>query len=101
MMKIRFLGAARRVTGSCYHLTSGKTQILVDCGMYQGRDSDEINGKGFLFDPTAIEFLLVTHAHLDHSGLIPKLVKDGFKGKIITTPATGDLLEIMLLDSAH
>ncbi len=100
-MKIRFLGAARRVTGSCYHLTSGQTQILVDCGMYQGKDSDAINSKGFSFDPAAIQFLLVTHAHLDHSGLIPKLVKDGFRGKIITTPATGDLLEIMLLDSAH
>ncbi|HEX2964310.1 MAG TPA: MBL fold metallo-hydrolase [Syntrophorhabdaceae bacterium] len=100
-MKIRFLGAARRVTGSCYHLTSGQTQILVDCGMYQGKDSDEINGRGFSFDPAAIEYLLVTHAHLDHSGLIPKLVKDGFTGKILATPATTDLMEIMLLDSAH
>jgi metallo-beta-lactamase family protein len=100
-MKIRFLGAARRVTGSCYHLLDGDMQILVDCGMYQGRDSDEINKKTFQFDPGKIQYLLVTHAHLDHSGLIPKLVKDGFKGKILTTSATAELIEIMLYDSAH
>ena len=101
MMKIRFLGAARRVTGSCYHLSDDNTQILVDCGMYQGRDSDEINSKPFQFDPRQIQYLLVTHAHLDHSGLIPKLVKDGFTGKILTTSATAELIEIMLYDSAH
>jgi metallo-beta-lactamase family protein len=100
-MKIRFLGAARRVTGSCYHLLDGDMQILVDCGMYQGRDSDEINSKPFQFDPGQIQYLLLTHAHLDHSGLIPKLVKDGFKGKILTTSATAELIEIMLYDSAH
>jgi metallo-beta-lactamase family protein len=100
-MKIRFLGAARRVTGSCYHLLDGNMQILVDCGMYQGRDSDEINSKPFQFDPDKIQYLLLTHAHLDHSGLIPKLVKDGFKGKILTTSATAELIEIMLYDSAH
>ena len=76
-------------------------QILVDCGMYQGRDSDEINSKPFQFDPGQIQYLLLTHAHLDHSGLIPKLVKDGFKGKILTTSATAELIEIMLYDSAH
>lgn len=100
-MKIRFLGAARRVTGSCYHLLDGDMQILVDCGMYQGRDSDEINKKPFQFDPGQIQYLLLTHAHLDHSGLIPKLVKDGFKGKILTTSAAAELIEIMLYDSAH
>jgi metallo-beta-lactamase family protein len=100
-MKIRFLGAARRVTGSCYHLLDGDMQVLVDCGMYQGRDSDEINKKPFQFDPGQIQYLLLTHAHLDHSGLIPKLVKDGFKGKILTTSATAELVEIMLYDSAH
>ena len=100
-MKIRFLGAARRVTGSCYHLLDDDMQILVDCGMYQGRDADEINSKPFPFDPGQIQYLLVTHAHLDHSGLIPKLVKDGFKGKILTTSATAELIEIMLYDSAH
>jgi metallo-beta-lactamase family protein len=100
-MKIRFLGAARRVTGSCYHLLDGDMQILVDCGMYQGRDADEINNKPFQFDPARVQYLLLTHAHLDHSGLIPKLVKDGFKGKILTTSATAELVEIMLYDSAH
>jgi metallo-beta-lactamase family protein len=100
-MKIRFLGAARVVTGSCYHLSGNGLEILVDCGMYQGRSADEVNRTPFDFEPDKIDYLFVTHAHLDHSGLIPKLVADGFKGKIITTPATADLVEIMLLDSAH
>ena len=100
-MKMRFLGAARRVTGSCYHLLDGDMQILVDCGMYQGRDADGINSKAFAFDPGQIQYLLLTHAHLDHSGLIPKLAKDGFKGKILTTSGTAELVEIMLYDSAH
>ena len=100
-MKIRFLGAARVVTGSCYHLSGNGLEILVDCGMYQGKNSDEVNRTPFNFDPASIDYLLVTHAHLDHSGLIPKLVADGFKGKIITTAATADLVEIMLYDSAH
>jgi metallo-beta-lactamase family protein len=100
-MKIRFLGAARRVTGSCYHLSDNDTEILVDCGMYQGRDADEVNNKPFQFDPARIQYLLLTHAHLDHSGLIPKLVKDGFRGRILTTSATAELVEVMLYDSAH
>lgn len=100
-MKIRFLGAARTVTGSCFHLSTGDLQILVDCGMYQGRNGDDVNKLPFAFDPAEIDYLLLTHAHLDHSGLIPKLVKEGFRGKILTTTATADLLEIMLYDSAH
>ena len=100
-MKIRFLGAARVVTGSCYHLSGNGMEILVDCGMYQGKNADDVNRAPFDFDPTRIDYLLLTHAHLDHSGLIPKLVADGFKGRIITTPATADLVEIMLYDSAH
>ena len=100
-MKIRFLGAARAVTGSCYHLSGSDLQILVDCGMYQGRHSDEVNRVPFNFDPGKIDYLLLTHAHLDHSGLLPKLVADGFKGRIITTSGTAELIEIMLLDSAH
>lgn len=100
-MKIRFLGAARTVTGSCFHLLSNGLQILVDCGMYQGRNSDEINRMAFSFEPEKIDYLILTHAHLDHSGLIPKLVSEGFQGKILTTTATADLVEIMLYDSAH
>lgn len=100
-MKIKFLGAARKVTGSCYHLTYGDTEFLIECGMHQGKDAEALNRKPFHFDPSRIHSLIVTHAHLDHSGLIPKLIREGFNGKIITTDATADLLEIMLLDSAH
>lgn len=100
-MKIKFLGAARVVTGSCYHMLADGLQILVDCGMYQGRNSDEVNRIPFQFDPGQIDYLLLTHAHLDHSGLLPKLIANGFKGKIITTAGTAELVEIMLLDSAH
>ncbi|MCX7965275.1 MAG: MBL fold metallo-hydrolase [Syntrophorhabdaceae bacterium] len=100
-MKIRFLGAVRKVTGSCYHLTYKDIELLVDCGMHQGRDAEELNKKPFNFNPENIEYLILTHAHLDHSGLIPKLVAEGFKGRILTTEATADLVEIMLLDSAH
>jgi metallo-beta-lactamase family protein len=100
-MKIRFCGAARTVTGSCYHLTINGRQVLVDCGMRQGRDSHEANRAPFLFDPAQIEALFLTHAHIDHSGLIPRLVEQGFSGNIITTAATADLAAVMLLDSAH
>ncbi len=100
-MKIRFLGAARRVTGSCYHLTLKDMEVLVDCGMYQGKQADEVNRSPFLFQPERISYLFLTHAHIDHSGLIPKLVAEGFGGRIITTSATADLAEIMLFDSAH
>ncbi|HNQ47727.1 MAG TPA: MBL fold metallo-hydrolase [Syntrophorhabdus sp.] len=100
-MKIRFLGAARVVTGSCYHLITDSLQILVDCGMYQGKNADEVNRQPFQFDPGQIDVLLLTHAHLDHSGLLPKLVADGFKGDIVATAGTAELVEIMLLDSAH
>lgn len=100
-MKIRFLGAARKVTGSCYHLLADGIQVLVDCGMHQGKDSDTFNREPFHFDPARIDYLLLSHAHLDHSGLIPKLVMDGFKGKILTTSATAELVEIMLYDAAN
>ena len=99
-MKIRFLGAARQVTGSCFHLLINNMQMLVDCGMQQGENA-EGNADPFPFDPKEIHVLFLTHAHIDHSGMIPKLVKDGFKGKIITTFATADLAQIMLHDSAH
>jgi metallo-beta-lactamase family protein len=100
-MKIRFLGATRFVTGSCYHLSVGDMQLLVDCGMYQGRNADEMNRQPFAFNVGEIDYLLLTHAHLDHSGLLPKLAMNGFKGRIIATPGTAGLVEIMLYDSAH
>jgi metallo-beta-lactamase family protein len=98
---IRFLGAARTVTGSCYLLTLPNGKMLVDCGIVQGAsDSRDRNREPFAFDPKGIDLLFLTHAHLDHSGLIPRLVKEGFRGRIITTTATADLIGPMLLDSA-
>ena len=102
-MKIAFHGAARTVTGSKHLLTlkNGK-KILFDCGMFQGLGdkTDELNSQ-FGFDAKSVDFLLLSHAHIDHSGLIPKLVKEGFNGKIFCTPATKDLTEILLEDSAQ
>jgi metallo-beta-lactamase family protein len=98
---IRFLGAARAVTGSCYLLTLTKGKFLVDCGIVQGAsDSRDRNREPFAFDPKEIDLLFLTHAHLDHSGQIPRLVKEGFRGRIITTTATADLIGPMLFDSA-
>ncbi len=100
-MNIRFLGAARTVTGSCYLVTLPGSKLLVDCGMVQGGgNSHDRNREPFGFDPKEIDTLFLTHAHLDHSGRIPLLVKQGFRGRIITTPATGDLIAPMLMDSA-
>ncbi|SHF11013.1 MBL fold metallo-hydrolase RNA specificity domain-containing protein [Flavisolibacter ginsengisoli] len=102
-MNIKFHGAARTVTGSCHLLTlDNGLNVLLDCGMFQGMgvETDDLNEK-FGFDPSSIDFLLLSHAHIDHTGLIPKLVKEGFKGKIVCTPATKDLTEILLYDSAE
>jgi metallo-beta-lactamase family protein len=102
-MKLSFHGAARTVTGSKHLLTlkQGK-RILLDCGMFQGMglETDELN-RHFGFDPATVDYLVLSHAHIDHSGLIPVLVKQGFSGKIYCTPATFDLCCIMLEDSAH
>jgi metallo-beta-lactamase family protein len=101
-MQLEFCGAAQEVTGSCYLLVVGGVQFLVDCGMHQGDERDEArNFEAFAFDPHAIAFVLLTHAHIDHSGLLPRLVAKGFGGPIYATAATADLAEIMLLDSAH
>ncbi|MCX8027158.1 MAG: MBL fold metallo-hydrolase [Thermodesulfovibrionales bacterium] len=100
-MNLKFIGAIKTVTGSCFHLTINDKQILVDCGMHQGPHSDEENRQEFDFEPYEIDYLILTHAHIDHSGLIPLLIKRGFEGKIVCTPATADLLLIMLKDSAH
>lgn len=100
-MKISFHGAAGEVTGSCILVETAKTKFLVDCGMFQGsRFAREENFEPWAFDPKDIDFVLLTHAHVDHCGRLPKLSKDGFKGKIYCTPATRDLAEIIMLDSA-
>lgn len=98
-MKLSFYGADQCVTGSCHCLEVNGKQILVDCGLQQGRD--EISNGELPFNPAAIDYVLVTHAHIDHSGRIPLLVKLGFHGEILTTRLTADLMRIMLLDSAH
>lgn len=101
-MKIQFCGASNTVTGSCHLITTEKHKILLDCGQFQGGKAMEaLNHEEFPFDPTEIEFLLLSHAHIDHCGRIPLLVKRGFKGKIYCTDATADLLTVMLKDSAH
>lgn len=100
-VSLRFLGAAGEVTGSCFLVEHEGLKFLVDCGMFQGgRESDEKNRR-FEFDPREIAFVLVTHAHIDHSGLLPRLVSQGFRGAIHATDATCDLLGVMLPDSGY
>ena len=96
-MKITFFGAAHAVTGSCHCLEVGGKKILIDCGLQQGRDEHDDNALDF--SPNYIDYVLVTHAHIDHSGRIPLLVKEGFQGQIFTTRLTAQLLSIMLRDS--
>lgn len=99
-MKIQFFGAARRVTGSKHLITTEKgTKILLDCGMFQGINTQDLN-QNFGFDPKEVDFVILSHAHIDHSGLLPRLVRKGFRGPIYCTPPTADLCNIMLLDSA-
>lgn len=101
-MKIAFHGAARTVTGSKHLLTANGKHYLLDCGMFQGmgRETDMLN-REWGFDPEKVDFLILSHAHIDHSGLIPKLVKDGFAGPVFCTPATKDLTGVLLDDSAE
>ena len=102
-MKIAFHGAARTVTGSKHLLTlkSGK-KVLMDCGMFQGLGIDtDVFNRDFGFNPEEVDVMILSHAHIDHCGLIPKLVKEGFNGKIFCTPATLELAKILLLDSAE
>ena len=103
MIRVTCLGGVGSVTGSNYLVESSQgKKVLVDCGLYQGgRQMEERNWMDWGFDPGQISSLFLTHAHIDHSGRIPKLVKDGFKGKIYTSPPTAELCEIMLIDSAH
>jgi metallo-beta-lactamase family protein len=101
-MKLTFCGAAGQVTGSCFLFEAGATRFLVDCGMFQGpRDVWARNLAPFPFDAPRIDFVVLTHAHLDHSGLLPRLHAEGFSGPIYATPATRDLVAVMLPDSAY
>jgi metallo-beta-lactamase family protein len=100
-MKLSFHGAAQDVTGSCHLLQCAGKRILVDCGMYQGsRELVEDNASDFGFDPASVDYLLLTHAHLDHCGRIPLLVNRGFTGEIITTAASRELAGLVMMDSA-
>lgn len=101
-MKIQFCGATTGVTGSCYLITTENHRVLLDCGQFQGgKAQDELNYEEFPFDPAEVEYLILSHAHIDHCGRIPLLVKRGFTGEIYCTDATADLLEVMLKDSGH
>ena len=101
-MNITFLGATKTVTGSNFLVEAAGKKFLVDCGMYQGKITDELkNEEPFLFDISEIDFVLLTHAHIDHSGRLPKLYKEGYRNPIIATKATCDLCAIMLPDSGH
>lgn len=95
-------GAARTVTGSCYEIAFGRRRVLVDCGLFQGpRSLEALNREPFAFDPAKIDAVLLTHAHMDHCGLLPRLVAEGFKGAIWCTAGTADLLAVMLPDAAR
>jgi metallo-beta-lactamase family protein len=101
-VKLTFLGAAGEVTGSCYLVESEALRFIVDCGLFQGGpDADAKNHAAFAFAPRELDFALLTHAHLDHCGLLPRLAAGGFGGPIYATPATVDLAEVMLRDAAH
>ncbi len=101
-MKIQFCGAATGVTGSCHLVSTDKYKVLLDCGQFQGGDDpDAANRAGFPFNPAEIDCVVLTHAHIDHCGRLPVLIKRGFKGPIYCTDATADLLDVMLKDAAH
>ena len=101
-MKIKFCGASNTVTGSCHLITTDKHKILLDCGQFQGgKSQDALNYEPFPFDPSELDFMILSHPHIDHCGRIPLLVKRGFKGNIYCTDACADLLEVMLKDSGY
>ncbi len=100
-VRIQFLGATRQVTGSRFCLDTGKDKILIDCGMFQERDFRNRNWDPFPFPPSEISAVILTHAHVDHCGLLPRLINQGFSGRVYLTPPTADLVEIVLKDAAH
>ena len=101
-MHIQFFGAAGTVTGSCHLVDNGRSRILLDCGLFQGKRKESFKkNREFPFDPKTIDAVVLSHAHIDHSGNLPQLVKEGFRGRIICTRATASLCHHMLLDSAH
>ena len=101
-MKITFFGAARGVTGSCHMIEACGKKFLVDCGLFQGTLTEQIlNYEKFQFDVNEIDFVILTHAHIDHSGRIPKLFVEGYKNPVYCTEATFDLCSVMLPDSGH
>ncbi len=100
-MKLTFAGAAEMVTGSCFHVEAGGRQVLVDCGMFQGLpEVEQRNYEAFPFEPRDVDWVILSHGHLDHLGLIPRLVREGFRGKIASTVPTQDIARIMLMDAA-
>ncbi len=101
-MRLTFAGAAGTVTGSCFFLETKGTKILVDCGMFQGLPELEVrNTEPFSFDPAQVDWLILTHGHLDHLGLVPRLVREGFQGRGICTVPTRDIAQVMLMDAAR
>src|SRR5579875_3540722 len=102
MVALTFLGAAGTVTGSRYLLEAGDERMMIDCGLFQGQKELRLqNWAALPVDPRSIQWLVLTHAHLDHTGYIPRLVKQGFRGPIVASPATADLTKLLLLDSAY
>ncbi len=101
-VRLEFLGGAREVTGSAVLVQAGRARFLVDCGMFQGGgESDQKNARKFPVPVSSVDFVLCTHAHIDHTGLLPKIVRDGYRGPVYATAATADLLRVMLPDSGH
>ena len=101
-MRLNFHGAAQTVTGSQHLLEVNGSKLLLDCGLYQGhRDESYTRNRSFSYDPHSLDAVILSHAHIDHSGNLPNLVKQGFTGPIYTTRATADLADIMLRDSGH
>jgi len=101
-MDLHFLGGATTVTGSQYLLDTGRARVLIDCGMFQGSPNEAMRNRvPFAYDPATIDVVLLTHAHLDHCGLIPHLVNEGYRGRVIATKGTCELAELVLLDSGR